>query len=128
MNPKLKEAYKNVYPGWWELLDRYLPQIWAIDPDCDVIVKEKLGTLRIHPYSTKEEISWKDLYSITQEAETVSATVCEICGEPGHLRTDQSWWQTLCDRCVAMEPNERYRVGRIVSAIMIEEMEAEEHE
>lgn len=123
MNPKLKEAYANVYPGWWQLLDKYLPQIWAIDPDCNVIVKEKLGTLRIRPYGVREELSWRDFASITEEAEKASQSVCEICGEPGHLRTDQPWWQTLCDRCAAIEPNERYRIGRFVSAQLMQELD-----
>lgn len=126
MNPKLKEAYENVFPGWWGLLDKYLPQIWAIDPDCDVIVKEKYGLLRIRPYEVKKGLSWKAFRPIYIEAEEASATVCEICGEPGCVRTDQAWWQTLCDRCAAMEPDERYRVGNAAAKKLMEELEHED--
>ena len=101
MNQKLKEAYENVSPGWWALLDKYLPQIWAFDPDCVLSIKEKYGTLRIWPHKIRDGISWKELRRICTEAEEESRTVCEICGDPGHLRTDQDWWETLCDRCAA---------------------------
>lgn len=126
MNKKLKAAYENVYPGWWPILDKYLPQIWAIDPDCDIIVKEKLGTLRIHPCEIKEGLSWKDFASIVDEAQKASATVCEICGDPGELRNKQRWIQTLCDRCAAMKPDERAQVGNIAAAKLLEEMGTEE--
>ena len=99
MEKQLKDAYESVRAGWWPLLDKYLPQLFAIDPDCDLIVKEKYGLLRIRPYKTSEGVSRSALRAIYLEAENVSASVCEICGAPGKLRTDQEWWETLCDEC-----------------------------
>lgn len=111
MNPKLEAAYACVGKGWHGLLDKYLPQIWIIDPDCDLIIKEKYGTLRIQPYKVSEGVSRNDIHTIARDAEKESATVCELCGAPGSLRTDRDWWETLCDECVsrAIPAEEVYR-------------------
>lgn len=123
MNKKLKEACENVYPGWWPILEKYIPQILAIDPEAQIEVKEKFGTLRI--WAGSEKVEWSEFTNIILEAEKASETVCEICGEPGKLRPKQRWIQTLCDRCAAMKPDERARAGHLAAAKLLEEMEEE---
>lgn len=100
MNPKLEEAYASVGKGWHGLLNKYLPKIYSIDPDCELVVKEKYGTLRIQPYRVSNGVSRSDIYAIANKAEKASAKICEACGAPGTLRTtDGWWWSTLCAQC-----------------------------
>lgn len=120
LNKKLRDACENVYPGWWPILEKYVPQILDIDPDSEIWVKEKYGALRVHAVS--ETHNWTDFTEIELAAEAESKSVCEICGEPGELRSKQRWVQTLCDRCAAMTPDERRRVGYEISEKMIHEL------
>ena len=100
MKTKFEEVYASVGKGWHGLLDKYLPQIYAIDPDCELIIKQKYGTLRIQPFKLSEGVSRNEFYAIAREAERASATVCEVCGESGSLRaTDGFWIVTICDSC-----------------------------
>ena len=56
-----------------------------------VQVKEKFGTLRFYMNAETEEMS-----RAIREAEGLSASACEVCGQPGTLRGD-GWVKTLCD-------------------------------
>lgn len=101
MQKQLKDAHESVRPGWWSILDIYIPQILAIDPDAQIEVKEKFGTLRIWVGSeTVDDCSVFDPF--IQAAEEASKTVCEICGSPGRIRKKR-WVQTLCDECAGSE-------------------------
>ena len=96
------QLYKNsVFPGWWPILDKYVPQILELDPNCDLIIKEKYGVLHLQFFSYK--ISTEKRIEIVNAAELESSTVCECCGQPGKLRTDRCWHETLCDRCAAAD-------------------------
>ena len=92
------ELYKaSVYPGWWDILDRFIPKILEADPNTYLYIKEKFSFLRIEMSSTiidlQQQIDWE------KEAEVASSSVCEYCGQPGRIRPNRSWMQTLCDRC-----------------------------
>jgi hypothetical protein len=105
--------YKGfVYPGWWPILDTYIPRILTIDPTAEIEAKEKYGTLRLW-IGSELEYDWTE---IIEEAEEISKEVCEICSEPGKLRTDCRWLQTLCNRCAVLDPADRYRVSEEVAA------------
>lgn len=100
MEKRLKDACVGVQPGWWPILQEYIPQILAIDPEAQIEVKEKFGTLRIWVGSeTVEDCSVFDRF--VNAAEEASKTVCEICGAPGRLRKKR-WIQTLCDDCAEL--------------------------
>ena len=60
-------------------------------------VKEKLGTLRW--YGSGDEA----FHVISSFAEETSAELCQVCGQPGRLRTDQPWILTLCDEHHAVD-------------------------
>lgn len=92
------DLYKgSVYPGWWDILDKYVPELLAIDPDCDFYIKEKFGYLRL---SVRSPLLDRDRQiAIENAAELASSTVCEYCGRPGTHRSNRRWMQTLCDRC-----------------------------
>ena len=99
----------SVFPGWWGILDKYIPQLLAIAPDAEISIKEKYGVLRIDTVS--ETTNWTEFTEIEDAAELASSTVCEFCGAPGKLRTERRWMQTLCDRCNSTtEKDRRYKI------------------
>lgn len=79
----LIQKYKNEHPD----LDKdYLPRASQ--------VKEKYGTLRFYMISETEE-----MIALIDEAEEISKTVCEECGQPGVNKTSCGWYITMCDKC-----------------------------
>lgn len=79
--------------GWFDLIDKLASDIEATRKDVRVLqVKEKFGGLRFYVKSSSNEV-----HRLITEAEKKSYTICEKCGEPGQLRNDLSWIQTLCD-------------------------------
>jgi hypothetical protein len=54
-------------------------------------IKEKFGGLRFYVASASDS-----LYAAIDDAEELSYTICEECGEPGEIRRE-GWWRTLCD-------------------------------
>ena len=98
------ELYNSsVGPGWWRILDKYIPKILEADPDCDLYIKEKYGVLRIEMSSSK--INQQQMIDWENAAEEESAWVCEFCGKPGRIRRDRAWLQTFCYRCVIAQGN-----------------------
>ena len=93
-------CFENVDPGWWGIVERTVAKIKAIDPTCEIHVKEKFGLLRIRAASKTHH--WSEFWEIEDAAELESSRTCELCGKPGHLRLDQSCLQTLCDGCAAV--------------------------
>ena len=112
MDKQVKKVCENVGPGWWPILEKYIPQILAIDPAAELEVKEKYGTLRIWVGSEKDDL--EQLSALAESAEKEAVSVCEVCGAAGSVRK-QRWVQTLCDRCAELAPNERYRLGRDIA-------------
>ena len=77
-----KGATYDTLPGWWAMLDRELP------PGTEV--KEKFGVARI------ESQVPDDLATLVEQ---LSSQTCELCGDPGKLRSEHGWVQCRCDRC-----------------------------
>jgi hypothetical protein len=86
--------------GWYDLLDTLCGQIqWYLDHNADedteqvtvAQIKEKFGTLRFYE-------NGGDLYiaAYIQMAQSMSALICEVCGNRGVLRGG-GWIKTLCD-------------------------------
>ena len=103
------EIYRGkVGPGWWRILDKYIPKILEADPEARLYIKEKYGYLRIGVASSKidvqQQIEWENA------AEEEAAWICEACGKPGRIRKDRAWLQVLCYRCcIAQGYPKRYR-------------------
>ena len=94
------QLYKNtVHPGWWPILDRFIPKLLAIAPDAELLIKQKFGVLRLNARS--KTIDRQEFIEIEKVAACASSTVCEFCGAPGKLRPKRDWMQTLCNRCNA---------------------------
>ena len=89
----------SVAPDWWRILDKYVPKILELDPDCDLSIKEKYALLRIDVYSDKINAKISSLLEGAAEAE--SSEICEKCGQVGDRRNVRGWYKTLCDRCFA---------------------------
>lgn len=81
-------------------------------------IKEKLGTLRVHWRGADEVV--RDL---TQFAEDLSQSICEVCGDPGALVTNRyGGRRTRCpahrevsdpdDPCAPAQPEQRPRTRR----------------
>ena len=88
--------------GWYRLLDSlceciqsYLDANHEDEPSVQVVatqVKEKYGTLHFYYCGGNELIG-----GMVWLAERLSASVCEVRGEPGQLRGG-GWMRTVCDR------------------------------
>lgn len=84
--------------GWRDLIYR-LSQAISAHAECvglDVVatqIKEKFGTLRFYVDGGDNEI-----HRLIDAAEQESATICELCGNPGTL-VAKGWHSTLCESC-----------------------------
>lgn len=87
-----------VGPGWWPLLEEMETKIRALDPEVQLLYKEKYGTLQVN-YITESPEHFHEIARLTQEAEKASETICESCGQPGRLREQNRWFAARCDRC-----------------------------
>ena len=88
VNKQLLDAYSCVGKGWWPLLEKYIPAMQTIDPDCIFDVKEKYGELRLQATPSESCTDHNTFWRLEQEAEDKSAHICEYCGQPGRLRTE----------------------------------------
>lgn len=92
--------------GWYELLDNLCWKLQSMtdsNPDCKdqngnlrfpqieaTQVKEKYGTLRFY---TNVASDWQD--GVIDFAETMSASICDVCGKPGKLNSE-GWVEARC--------------------------------
>lgn len=100
---------ENLYPGWWWLLDRYIPRIMKEDPGCQVSIRETYGVLRVDLVSST--IQEKTLRNVEEILAFASTETCEICGSHGKLCTNISPVQTLCRRCELLELEAKFNIA-----------------
>ena len=82
--------------GWYPILARLEERLRTIDPDYRVHqIKEKFGTLRFYWTGRDYDVG----ETVVDDAKAESAQTCEVCGNPGCLRTRGGWLRTLCDDC-----------------------------
>lgn len=103
----LGEKYKDILnlpwgfqvgPGWYELISELLSKIKKTKLNSKFIivqVKEKFGGLRVYTQHANDE-----QLELIEEYEKKSYEVCEDCGKPGTMRTDD-WHHVTCDVCEA---------------------------
>lgn len=99
-----------VGPGWWPLLDEVSAQVKELDPEIYLSYKEKYGTCQID-FVTESTEHFNEIIKLTADAEEASKTICEVCGQPGEIRTQNRWLTALCDRCASLNPSERWKVA-----------------
>ena len=92
--PPIKSAgFFSVSSGWYGLIKELIDDLIKLGWDKQVCqVKEKFGGLRFYINSASDEV-----HKRISEAENLSYSVCEKCGNPGELREDLRWMMTLCD-------------------------------
>ena len=102
----LEYACKCVGSGWKPLVEKAWKTLEDSGADFTVDqVKEKFGGLRFY-FSLRHDQTIKAdrvgmfdaLYHRISAIERESYRTCESCGEPGKLRSDLHWIQTLCDQ------------------------------
>lgn len=101
----------SVGPGWWPMLDEMSGKVLALDPNAQLMYKEKYGTVQVD-YITESVDHVQEINRLTMEAEEASGHICEFCGQPGELREQNRWLTTTCDRCAALNPLERRKVAQ----------------
>jgi len=100
LQEELEAAYTSIGVGWWPIAHKYIHSILELDPECTFCVKEKYGELRLQASpATDDDDAVIAIQDLEREAEELSLTICEECGEPGAIRTDRPWMKTLCDEC-----------------------------
>ncbi|WP_052742719.1 hypothetical protein [Mycobacterium nebraskense] len=88
--------------GWYPIVANLDERLAAIDPDYVVHqVKEKFGALRYYcaPSDDPSAALQEAFREIIDEAQRMSAIICERCGEPGILHRRCHWRKTLCASC-----------------------------
>lgn len=85
--------------GWNDLVLNTLQKLndLMVESGCRIRVdqvKEKFGALRV--YHECDDQVRDQVWEIIALAEKESEKICEICGKPGELKTDQHWWITVC--------------------------------
>jgi hypothetical protein len=85
----------NCDKGWHNLIKSFLTELLnaGYDKNSKIFGKEKFGGLRI---SIGVNNVAPIFLNISRKYEIMSATICELCGEPGKHRTINGWEQTLC--------------------------------
>jgi len=91
--PIVDSDFFAVREGWFQLIKDLIADLIELGWNKEVCqVKEKFGGLRFYINDGNDE-----MHDRVHKAETESCTICEITGKPGKLRTDISWYRTLCD-------------------------------
>lgn len=90
----LADVQGCVGKGWHGIVARLVDDLFALGWNGRVYqVKEKFGGLRF--YAATNGAS--EIHDRIEEAMNESYKTCEECGEPGVIREDRSWIQTLCE-------------------------------
>jgi hypothetical protein len=85
--------FMDIGEGWYPLVQNLINDLIVMDWDKQICqIKEKFGGLRFYINGGHE-----DLHKRIRNAEELSYTICEMTGQPGELRRDLGWWQTLCE-------------------------------
>jgi hypothetical protein len=82
----------EIESGWYGLIKNMIAELIEAGWDKEIHqVKQKFGTLRFYTGGATDK-----MYEIIREYERLSAVTCEVCGEPGEIRSG-GWIETLCE-------------------------------
>lgn len=90
----LQDGVATCGDGWFDVIDRLLTALEArnLEGFRPTQIKQKVGKLRFYALGIDEEA-----VALIRAAGEESATVCEVCGEPGVLRWER-WAATRCEK------------------------------
>ena len=95
--------WSDLPPGWLQLFtDARLAKLREHGMLSFGQIKEKFGTLRVHPGEFVEGMSESQrdaAYEILSDMEQESCVLCQDCGKVGSMRNVRRWMLTLCDAC-----------------------------
>ena len=104
------KMFKNTHPynfgvgdGWRELIEQLCADLSKLNIEV-VQVKEKFGGLRFY-IDAKSEKTYAKASPFIHEAEQKSFAICEVCGQPGTLKSRRGWLTTQCEECYKKGPN-----------------------
>ena len=117
-NPKYAHIVKRIPSGWgywiqcddgWaDLIIQLDKDLAEIDPNYELHqCKEKFGELRYYTGHHEDactpegEHDWKTcpFEQRIRKATELSTRTCEVCGQPGQLRTTEGgWYKTVCNK------------------------------
>jgi hypothetical protein len=99
--------------GWAVLVENLMGDIeHVIEQENEKIfievekIEEKYGGLRFVVSLQCSNDARDRIMELIAEAEANSYGICELCGEPGDLRSDRPWITTLCEYHARMEHGE----------------------
>ncbi len=111
--------------GWHALIREALEKIDAlVGGDAAKFrigqIKEKFGSLRFYCFVDDESVA-DEVFSIAEEIEARSATMCESCGAPAQIHSYGGWYGCLCPSHAMIEIERRemkigatgWKLGRI---------------
>ncbi len=87
------QVFHECGAGWRDLIAPIVKRADEIGATIGQI-KEKYGLLCIH--LDPSYVDCDELEEMIDKAEMDSATVCEMCGKPGHTLVRAHWYKTLC--------------------------------
>lgn len=97
------DHYLEIDEGWKQLVYDTHYKLLNIDSEYKIFqIKEKFGSLRYYfdtKYYSSDVKKYKKMIKITNEAEELSKTICQICSKPAMIRLKNYWYATLCDTC-----------------------------
>jgi len=82
----------EIESGWYALVKDLIAKLIELEWDKEVHqVKQKYGGLRFYTGAVSDEMR-----TAIREYENLSYKTCEVCGEPGEIRSG-GWMETLCE-------------------------------
>ena len=100
LSPYFMKGYPIWLPkeGWWDLIMDTHKAILAVSPEYKITqIKEKFGALSYYIDGVDYySVSGKETHKIIRHAESISTSICFICGREGSLWSSYGWTYTLC--------------------------------
>ena len=93
-------------PGWFPLIARLHADLLDLDPNYVVLqVKEKFAGLRYYAGTSSDDQLLQERFSVLLDnAERLSKTICEHCGQPARLSVSDDpeypVYKTICATCI----------------------------
>jgi len=80
-------------PGWTNLVTNMINELMILDPELEFRqIKEKFGSLRVYTSFSTDEVE-----AVIDKYEIFSRTICDVCGDPGEMRSETGWYRVRCE-------------------------------
>jgi len=90
--------------GWRDLVVELDKELRVVDPDYVLSqCKEKFGGLRYYVDFSDDCEDWQKGEDIISTYEEISAKTCDVCGNPGQIKSINGWLSARCEEHEAKE-------------------------